>query len=791
MKTFRPLAIALFAAATQSGAAPVVFDLDPLKVERTTDVGIHGQFLEHIFNSVHGGLWGDLLLNPSLEPNDGGGGWLLKGDTVTLARPATNQPLLLGDREWADYEVTLEARRDEGDEGFLVMFRVAGDQHYWANFGGWGDKEHGIEKSGGPVRGARVPGTIEAGRWYQVKIVCAGAKFVVSLDGKQVLAFEDKERPLLRGGIGLNTWRTRASFRNLKVTGADGQVLLAGLPSQQNMVNPPPYWTKTGGKNGWLSAQTDSPFNDVTSQGLHSSQADGEFGLSQGPVNLTQGETYHGSLWLRSAAGATVVVRLRDAAGAAVFEKPFEKLPPEWTKQEFSFKAPSNSPDAVFEVVVKGVGNAEVDMLHLFSQSALAVGGMRPDVLQSIIDLKPASIRYPGGCFASAYRWKDGIGPRDQRRYFPNVIWADRDPSQFGTDEFIDLCRRAGAEPVIAINMSRGVEEAVDWLEYCNGAADTRWGKERAANGHPEPYHVKYWEIDNETWGMGPERYAEVVKKFAPALKAQDPSITIAACGSYGYDDGKSNSDQWNKKLLDAAAKDIDLLSIHYYNGILYAQDHIDDPRRFEAFIRDEVGSLIRASANPKMRVYCSEWGQMNIEWRSGLYAAGILNGFERLGGELLPMACPAVWLQSVTSRSNPAPRWGSAHILYDQRSWCAAPTYVVQKLWREHFGPKVLQLAGPARPLDVVASKSEDDRTLFFKAVNTADQAVEVELRVGAGFKPTKAELQVIAPGSLTTRNSLDEPDRIAPVVSQVSVAGQTLRFSVPPNSACALKVQ
>ena len=75
-------------------------------------------------------------------------------------------------------------------------------------------------------------------------------------------------------------------------------------------------------------------------------------------------------------------------------------------------------------------------MLHLFSQSALAVGGMRPDVLRAIIDLKPASIRYPGGCFASASRWKDGIGPRDQRRYFPDVIWADRDPSQFGTDEF-------------------------------------------------------------------------------------------------------------------------------------------------------------------------------------------------------------------------------------------------------------------------------------------------------------------------------------------------------------------
>ncbi len=148
-------------------AEALVYRIDPARVARTASVGIHGQFLEHIFNSVHGGLWGDLLLNPSLEPNAKAGGWLRKDDTVTLAAPATNQPLLLGEPGWTDYQVTLEARRDEGAEGFLVMFRVAGDQYYWANFGGWGNQQHGVEKCGRPLRNVRVPGTIEAGRWYQ------------------------------------------------------------------------------------------------------------------------------------------------------------------------------------------------------------------------------------------------------------------------------------------------------------------------------------------------------------------------------------------------------------------------------------------------------------------------------------------------------------------------------------------------------------------------------------------------------------------------------------------------
>lgn len=790
MSISRPFVAALLATAT-AAAGPLIYQIDPLKVEHTADVGIHGQFLEHIFNSVHGGLWGDQLLNPSLEPNEGSGGWLIKDDTVTLPRPATNQPLLLGDPAWTDYEVTLEARRDEGGEGFLVMFRVDGDRYYWMNFGGWGNKHHGAEKCGRLIDAARVPGSIEAKRWYQVKLTCTGGSFEASLDGHKLLAFEDKEQPLLHGGIGLNTWGTRASFRNIKVTGADGKVLFAGLPAKGDLVNAPPYWTRIGGQDGWLTADTTAPFNDASSQVLNGKRDGGEFGLRQQPVNLTKDETYHGSLWLRSAQASAAAVIVRDAAGAPLFEKTYENLAPEWTRHEFSFQAAGDVPDAAFEVVVKGVGSVAVDMLHLFAQSALAAGGMRPDVLQAIIDLKPASIRYPGGCFASAYRWQDGIGPRDQRKYFPNVIWADRDPSQFGTDEFIDLCRRADAEPVIVVNMHQGVEEALAWLEYCNGSADTKWGKVRAANGHPEPYRVKYWEIDNETWGMGPARYAEVVKKFAPALKANDPSIVIGACGSYGYDDGKGSSNGWNKALLDAAAKDIDLLSIHYYNGIAYPQDHIGDPRRFEAFIRDDIGALIRASANPKMQVYCSEWGQMNIDWRSGLYAGGLLNGFERISGELLPLACPAVWLQSVNSRSRPAPRWGSSHILFDRRSWCAAPTYVVQKLWRENFGPKILQLTGPTDALNVVASKSADDRTLFFKAVNTGDQALEVELRIGEGFAPATAEWQVIAPDALTARNSLDQPAVIAPAVKPVAVTGQTLRFSMPALAAGVLRVR
>ena len=119
----------------------VTYTLDPSQVQSRADVGIHGQFLEHIFNSVHGGLWGDLVRNGSLEPNASGRGWSLRDESVVANGVITDDRVVFGSPAWTDYEFTLEARKLSGAEGFLPMFRVAPDRrHYWANLGGWGNK---------------------------------------------------------------------------------------------------------------------------------------------------------------------------------------------------------------------------------------------------------------------------------------------------------------------------------------------------------------------------------------------------------------------------------------------------------------------------------------------------------------------------------------------------------------------------------------------------------------------------------------------------------------------------
>ena len=775
--------------AAHASALPVQkYSVDTTQSVHAIDARIYGQFLEHIFNSVHGGLWGDMILNGGFVMPAGAGAWSLKDYMVYLTSPATNQKVLLGDPQWTDYELTLDARKDlDRGEGFMVMFRVAPDQHYWMNFGGWNNAEHGLERNGAPVK--RVPGKLDTGKWYKVKVRCEGAHMQAWLDDQPVIDLIDN-KPIPKGRIGLNTWGSKASFKNIKVTALDGKVLLDRLPTQEEIAVAPAYWTTTG-TGGFCSFDADDSISGNGATVIHGTATDPTVGLQQLPLNIVKTETYTGRIYLKSPDAATATVTISGDPATATALTPFVKripnIAPTWKAYDFQFTANASDPAVTARVCVSGKGTVKISNFTLFSKTALANGGFRPDILKAIMDIKPTTIRYPGGCFASGYKWQDAIGPHEKRRYYPGVIWNDQDPNQMGTDEFMQLCEKVGAEPILAINKSRGVQDALDWLEYCNGATTTKWGKLRADNGRPAPYNVKYWEIDNEVWGMPVENYAKEVTLFSQAIKAKDPNAIIIACGGYGYDDGKGSSNGWNKKLLDNCAKDFDFLSIHYYNGICYEQDFVKDPRRYEAYMKEEIGKMIRESANPKIKIYCSEWGQMNAEWRGGLYTAGVLNAFERIS-DLCPMSCPAVWMQRI-SVNKPNPSWASCQILYDHQTFVPAPEYVVQKLWRDNLGTNLVTMDGPTDPLNAVASLSRDNKTLFFKAVNPSAELCEVELTLTKS-SPKSATMTIVAPGTQNAKNTLTDTTKVAAQPATAKVAGKTITLEMPALSVGVVKI-
>jgi alpha-N-arabinofuranosidase len=514
-------------------------------------------------------------------------------------------------------------------------------------------------------------------------------------------------------------------------------------------------------------------------------------GIRQSHLALKQGETYTLTLYARSALTAEAAVTISfPNQNESTLAQPLHNLSVDWKKYTFTFTPAQTSDDATLAITLAGPGDLSLDQLSLFSKSARDTGGFRPDLLKAVEDLHPATLRWPGGSFANSYMWEFGVGPADDRRTSPVEAWNDRDPNQFGTDEFMRLCEKIHAQPLLVLNTRRGLQPNLDWLEYCLGDNSTPFGHQRIANGHTAPYPLDVIEIDNEPWLlMDQPRYLDIVHRFATALRAKYPQLHLSVAGGYAFDTGPGEgipaNANWDPAMLDNAAKEFDILSPHYYNGLLDKLDFANNPRDFEKHLLD-IAALIKKSANPNIKLYVSEWNAQSTDWRTGLYAAGILNVFERQA-DLVEISCPALFLRSTTAKS-----WDNALINFNQSTWFPAPNYVVMKLWRDHFAPTLLQLDTPENsPLNAVATQSEDKRTLYLKLVNPGDTPLQLTTTLTGPFTPASAAMQLLAPGAESARNTLANPAAVSPRAAPVALADHTLTTTLPPLSAAAITIQ
>ncbi len=191
------------------------------------------------------------------------------------------------------------------------------------------------------------------------------------------------------------------------------------------------------------------------------------------------------------------------------------------------------------------------------------INGFRSDVVSALKALKVPLVRWPGGCFADTYHWKDGIGPKADRSSIINVHWGGvTEDNSFGTHEFLNFCELIGADPYICLNVGSGtVQEAADWIEYVTSSNESPMTKLRKKNGREKPWKVKYWSAGNETWGCGgnmrPEFYADLYRQYASYMRA--PEIYKIASGA-NADDYK-----WMDVLMREARGMMNGISLHYY----------------------------------------------------------------------------------------------------------------------------------------------------------------------------------------------------------------------------------
>lgn len=750
---------------------------------------LYGHFYEHIYHSASGGLWGDLVWNRSFEEFLSRPKWQSRKGILSQSEELSDVKLIFGDPSWTDYEFTLEARKDNGYEGFLILFRAVDEENfYWLNAGGWGNSQHAIEKEVNNQREVIVPfvrGTITPKEWQHIRIVVSGNRIAAYLNNQLLYNYTDTIHPILHGAVGLGSWSTAVSYKNLKVTDATGKTLYAGFPDVPDSAMFPRHWTPSDPDR--FQVESSGALN-----GNHSIAAmpgGKTILMTQKNFAVRRGDKISGSVWLKGRSGAPVAIQLKRGA-EMISESIISAVTDSWKEYPISFNPQPQTQNLDLCVSASGEGSVNIDQLSLLPESAIRNDGFRTDLFDAVAAIRPTIIRWPGGCYAELYRWKDGIGPQDKRRTFPVNMWDDKDVNSIGTDEYMLLSRKLNSEPLIVINSgfhegagtpeawAPWIKEACEWVEYCNGPATSEWGAMRAANGHPEPYRVRYWEIDNELWRSrvpDPHKYSQAVKLFSAAMRKIDPTIIIIAHGGNGTDM------EWNQVVLNECASDFDVLSIHHYS----------DPNAYytAALAQDALYKKLKVSiaacANPKIRIYVSEWNAQSTDWRTGMYAGNLLNIFEQ-NSDIVTIGGPALFLRHTT-----ADAWDNAFINFDQSGWFPAPNYVVMKLWNEHFAPERLDITGIPDSVNAIASFDPKDRRMVIKLVNNSRSDRPISIRLPDGFSPAGAQGYLVRGNSLSDRNTMQQPDTIIPKNQPVTLNRKKILTDLPGLSCLLIEIK
>jgi alpha-L-arabinofuranosidase len=441
-------------------------------------------------------------------------------------------------------------------------------------------------------------------------------------------------------------------------------------------------------------------------------------------------------------------------------------------------------------------------------------------------------LRWPGGCFADDYHWRDGIGPVDQRPTRVNRHWGmTEEPGTFGTHEFIDFCRALGTEPYFAGNVGSGTPaELRDWVEYCNFGGRSRLAEERRANGAQEPFGIRYWGIGNENWGCGgdmsPERYAEEFCRFRSYVSNYSGTeVQAIACG-------QNNADwDWTRRFFEHMRSNywnrlpkIQGFAAHYYCGTAGTATEYTDQQWLELLARAyAVGGVIdgcRALMDPydperRIKLLLDEWGswhpveagkpprglyQQNTA-RDACVAALSLDAFHNRADKL--------FMANIAQLINVL----QACLLVDEEHCIKTPTYHVFDLYRPHKGATAIRLEsyaeavsdgegsaeycrtryldrGPFALRAVEGSASLRARDLCVTAVNThPTETVDLDVEVHGASWSEELEVVALEPGDIRAYNTPREPERVKLSPPRtVAARGAAARVRLQPGAVMRL---
>lgn len=447
--------------------------------------------------------------------------------------------------------------------------------------------------------------------------------------------------------------------------------------------------------------------------------------------------------------------------------------------------------------------------------------GYRNDVLEAFKALQIPVLRWPGGCFADEYHWRDGIGPKDQRPTLVNSNWGGTvEDNSFGTHEFFDFCELLGIEPYLSVNVGSGtVEEMAKWIEYVT-AEDGPMARERKQNGREKPWNLKYVGIGNESWGCGgnftPEEYSNVYRRYQTYARDFDGNklYKIASGASdYDYD--------WTEVLMKNAGRHMKGLSLHYYTVWNWddkgaATDFSPELYYYTLGKALEIDSVVNQHSvimdkydpEKKVAMILDEWGTWwNVEpgtnpghlyqqntMRDAMVAALSLNTFHRYADRLkmTNIAQIANVLQSM--------------VLTDGDKMVVTPTYQVFKMYVPHQGGIYipLEINTPAKKVDserkeferlvpmVSATATEKEGTVTLSLANTSlEDKAKVSIPLG-NMKVEKIENgEILTSEKISDYNDFDSPEKVRiEKFKDAHIRNGVLEIELPQASIVTLKI-
>jgi alpha-L-arabinofuranosidase len=445
--------------------------------------------------------------------------------------------------------------------------------------------------------------------------------------------------------------------------------------------------------------------------------------------------------------------------------------------------------------------------------------GLRKDVMKSLRRLQMPLIRYPGGNFASGYRWRDGVGPQQERQARTDLAWHAVETNLFGTNEFIRFCRQLNTEPYLVVNCGDGdMREARDWVEYCNGAGDSALVNLRRRHGFAEPHHIKYWGIGNEVdgpWQIGyktPQEYARTYTEFAKVMRWVDPGIKLIASAVSLWDGaGASDILERTQLLMEQAGDLIDYLSLHWYVG--NPDDNFNEYMGVSELLEERLSAyegLIKAVSlgrkiNRPISIAVDEW---NVWYRTHSRYGGIpsQNHLEEIYN-LEDALVVAMNLNAFIRHAQSVKMANIAQIvnviapIFTSKDGQVLQTiFYPFELYSSTCGQQALDVlwqsdiftAGKysaVRTLDVSAALSKTNNQIAIYTVNrSVDKALETEISIASGRFSGPVQAVTINGPDIKAENTFKTPDRVRSCKNKLTVKGQSFTYEFEPHSVTAL---